>query len=60
MSECVFYKKLSLFLVWVLSKNQYVLGDSSRVFVNPLKELAVTLGTLEMEPVRVGLGVGGG
>ena len=62
MSECVFYKKLCLcvFLVWVLSMNQYVLGDSSRVFVDPLKELVVTLGTLEIEPVRVGLGVGGG
>jgi len=40
--------------------NQYVLGDPSWVFVDPLKELAVTLGTLEIEPVRVGLGVGGG
>ena len=40
--------------------NQYVLGDSFRVFVDPLEELAVTFGTLEIEPVRVGLGVGGG
>jgi len=40
--------------------NQYVLGDPTWVFVDPLEELAVTLGTLEIEPVWVGLGVGGG
>ena len=49
----------SLVLVWGLSINQYGFGDSSWVFVDPLKELAVTLGTLEIEPVWVGLGVGG-
>jgi len=40
--------------------NQYVLGYPAWVFVDPLKELAITLGTLEIEPVWVGLGVGGG
>jgi len=61
-SECVFTKTVSvcLFLVWVLSINQFCFGDSSWVFVDPLKELAGTLGTLEIEPVWVGLGVGGG
>ena len=48
------------FLVWVLSIDQYGFGDSSWVFVDPLKELAGTLGTLEIEPVWVGLRVGGG
>jgi len=28
------------------------LGDPSWVFVDPLEELAVTLGTLEIEPVQ--------
>jgi len=51
---------VSLFLVWVLSMNQCSFGDPSWLFVDPLKELAVTLGTLEIEPVWVGLGVGGG
>jgi len=56
-----FTKTVSVcFLVWVLSMNQYVLGDPTWVFVDPLQELAVTLGTLEIEPVWVGLGVGGG
>ena len=60
MSPTRFHCATLPFLVRVLSMNQYVLGDSSWVFVDPLEELAVTLGTLEIEPVWVGLGVGGG
>ena len=64
----VFNKKLCAFLVWglsihcvfgTLSMGQSGFGDPSWGFVDPLKELAVTLGTLEIEPVWVGLGVGG-
>ena len=60
MSPTRFHCATLPFLVWVLSVNQYGFGDSSWVFVDPLKELAGTLGTLEIEPVWVGLGVGGG
>ena len=60
MSPTRFHCATLPFLVRVLSMNQYVLGYPTRVFVDPLKELAVTLGTLEIEPVWVGLGVGGG
>ena len=57
---CFLQKTVSVFfLVWVLSIDQYGFGDSSWVFVDPLKELAGALGTLEIEPVWVGLGVGG-
>ena len=48
------------FLVWVLSIDQFCFGESSRVFVDPLKELAGAFGALEIELIRVGLGVGGG
>ena len=60
MSPTRFHCATLPFLVGVLSMNQYVLGYSAWVFVDPLKELAVTLGTLEIESVWVGLGVGGG
>jgi len=39
--------------------DQSSLSDPSWGFVDPLKELAGTLGALEIEPVWVGLGVGG-
>ena len=48
------------FLVWVLSIDQFGFGDPSWGFVDPLKELAGALGTLEIQPVWVGIGVGGG
>jgi len=48
------------FLVWVLSIDQFSFGDPSWGLVDPLKGLAGSLGTLEIEPVWVGSGVGGG
>ena len=56
----VFFKSCVSFLVWVLPIDQFSFGDPSWGFVDPLKELAGALGALEIEPVWVGIGVGGG
>jgi len=64
----VFLTKKLCFLVWVLSihnifgtlsVDQLGFGDPSWGFIDPLKELASAIGTLEIESVWVGSGVGG-